>query len=105
MEYENIDELINMGEGYHIEFKFSQFFTVTFSRLSQLKTPVKTSGKIINLVQINSMITIPELAQDIGVTERSIERNIQKFKSDGELYRVDGARGGHWKIMNEIKSN
>lgn len=56
-------------------------FTATVHRrpVSEKKligvTP-KTSGKIIEFMRKNSLITIPELAEKIGVTERSVQRNI-----------------------------
>ena len=44
------------------------------------KVSVKTSEKILVLVQDNPLITIAELARSIGVTERSIERNLKNCK-------------------------
>ncbi len=34
----------------------------------------------------------------IGVTERSIERNIQKLQKEGKLKRIGIAKGGHWQV-------
>ncbi len=61
------------------------------------KTSGKTSGKILELIEENNEVTIPELAKQIGVTERTIERNIQKLKVANLLKRIDGAKGGHWE--------
>jgi len=55
--------------------------------------------KILQAVDRNNDVTIPELANLIGVTERSIERNIQKLQSDGLLKRVGGRKEGHWEIV------
>jgi len=63
------------------------------------ETSGKTSGKIVELMKANPEITIPELASQIGVTERSIERNIQALKVRKRLERIDGAKGGHWEII------
>lgn len=60
----------------------------------------KTSGKILFLIAGNTTITIPALAQAIGVTERSIERNIQQLQNQKLLQRVGGAKGGLWKILS-----
>ena len=49
----------------------------------------------------NPHITIPELAVKIGITERSIERNIQSIQAKGLLERVGPAKGGSWKIINK----
>ena len=40
---------------------------------TSVKKSVKTSGKILALICENALVTIPELAASIGVSERSIE--------------------------------
>lgn len=60
----------------------------------------KTSGKILNTIRQDGEITIPELALLIGVTERSVERNIQKLQSDGRLRRIGPAKGGRWEVVS-----
>jgi ATP-dependent DNA helicase RecG len=62
------------------------------------KTSGKTSGKILTYIKENNEITIPELAQLIGITERSVERNIPKLQEQNKLIRVGGAKGGLWKV-------
>ena len=59
----------------------------------------ETSAKILELIEANAYVTIPELALQIGVSERSIERNIQKLQEDGLLTRQGGAKGGRWSIL------
>jgi len=63
------------------------------------KVSGKTSGKILELMKSNSGITIPELALEIGVTERSIERNIQNLQKEGIIQRIGPAKGGHWEVI------
>jgi len=63
------------------------------------KTSEKTSEKILGLVGENNHITIAELASAIGVTGRSIERNIQKLQQYGKLKRVEPAKGGYWEVL------
>ena len=67
------------------------------------KTSGKTSGKILELIESNKNITIPEIASIIGVTERSIERNIQNLQKENKLKRVGSAKGGHWEIIKKEK--
>lgn len=59
----------------------------------------ETSGKILALIQATPHITIPELASAIGVTERSVERNIQKLKEEKLLTRIGADKGGSWAII------
>ncbi|WP_233189345.1 hypothetical protein [Geothermobacter hydrogeniphilus] len=42
---------------------------------------------------------MPELAVLIGITERSIERNIQKLQAQGLLRRVGGRKEGYWEVV------
>ncbi|MGB0373075.1 MAG: hypothetical protein ACPGN3_17230 [Opitutales bacterium] len=42
-----------------------------------------------------------ELAEMIGITERSIERNIQNLRKSGQLLRKEGAKGGHWEVLSK----
>ncbi len=62
------------------------------------KKSVKTSGKILALIRENALVTIPELAASIGVSERSIERNLKKLQAEKRLSRIGPANGGHWKV-------
>jgi Fic family protein len=64
------------------------------------KMPGKTSGKMLALIRENSQMTIPELALAIGVTERSIERNLQKLQQEKRLRRVGSAKGGYWEVID-----
>jgi ATP-dependent DNA helicase RecG len=63
------------------------------------ETSGKTSGKILEAMRQNKEITIPELAVSVGVTERSIEWNIQILQRKGFLLRIGPAKGGHWEVV------
>jgi len=59
----------------------------------------KTSGKILAALKQDGSLTIPALAAMIGVTERSIERNIKKLQTQSRLRRIGPAKGGHWEVI------
>ena len=63
------------------------------------KTSGETSGKILAALKQDGNLTIPELASFIGVTKRSIERNIKKLQEQGRLRRIGPAKGGHWEVQ------
>ncbi|MCG2738640.1 MAG: winged helix-turn-helix transcriptional regulator [Syntrophaceae bacterium] len=73
-------------------------FTVTVHRKAETSSE-KTSGKILAALKLDGELTIPGLAGLIGVTERSIERNIRKLQEQGQLRRIGPAKGGHWEIL------
>ncbi len=61
----------------------------------------KTSGLILDACRENPSVTIPEMAIAIGITERSVQRNIQKLQENGFLHREGGRKEGHWKVNDE----
>lgn len=63
----------------------------------------KTSEKILELIENNKNITIKELSESVGVSTRSIERNLTKLQKDKKLKRVGGDKGGYWEIMKHLK--
>lgn len=59
----------------------------------------KTSGKIISTLIKNPDATIPEMAEQIGISQRSIERNLQNLQKAKKIERVGPANGGYWKVI------
>ena len=91
------------GDFYTIVFHRKQYMTKSVEKMS-VKSSVKSSGKtadkIIKLMGENSLVTIPELAEALGVTTRAIEKQIAKLQKNGQLKRIGPAKGGYWKIIN-----
>jgi len=61
----------------------------------------KTSGKILAAIRDKAEITIPELADIVGVTQRSVERHLRKLQQEGALKRVGGRKHGHWEVAEQ----
>ncbi len=59
----------------------------------------KSSEKILRLIKANTQITIKQLAQELGLSTRTIEKNIAKLKLEKQLERIGGDKGGFWKTM------
>ncbi len=59
----------------------------------------KTSGKILEVCRERPFVTIPELAESTGITERSVQRNIRNLQRDGLLRRVGGRKEGYWQVI------
>ena len=66
-----------------------------------VKSSVKSSVKILNLIKVNSKISIPEIAERLKLSTRAIEKNIVKLRETGILKRVGPAKGGYWEIIKE----
>ena len=100
---ERIRSALTLANCPEVEARFNTMFTLEFKRPShqdsEVQTSVKTSVKIIQLIDDNNLITIPEMAKNIGVTTRSIERNIESLQTQGKLKRIGPDKGGHWQII------
>ena len=74
-------------------------FIVTVHRISQ-KSSGKSSGKILTLLTDNPQMTIPQLAQELGLSTRAVEKQIAKLRLKNLLKRVGPAKGGYWDVCN-----
>jgi len=61
----------------------------------------KTSAKILATIRDRGGITIPELANLVGVTPRSVERHIRNLRQEGYIKRVGGKKHGRWEVAEK----
>ena len=59
----------------------------------------KSSLKIVVCMQEDKNITIPEIAKQIGITERGVKKQISKLKADGKIKRIGPDKGGYWEVF------
>ena len=59
----------------------------------------KRLNKIVALIKADPEITMPELASKIGVSLRSVERNIQELQKRNVLKRIGATKKGHWEVI------
>ena len=69
------------------------------SQTNRRESVGKASGKILDAIRDRPSITIPELAGLIGITERSVQRNIQKLRQEALLRRLGGRKEGYWEVL------
>jgi predicted HTH transcriptional regulator len=60
----------------------------------------KSSGKILALIQDQPAISAPELAEQLGISVRAVEKHLANLKAAGKLRRVGSAKGGHWELTD-----
>ncbi|MDC9622941.1 Fic family protein [Xenorhabdus sp. XENO-7] len=58
----------------------------------------RTSQKILSFIADHPAITMSQLADELGVSRRTIERNIKVLQENGHLIRVGAKKGGYWQI-------
>lgn len=84
-------------------FQKEGIFTVILHRpiSKSVKGSEKSSEKIIELMKINSQITIAELAKVLSVSTRAIEKQNAKLKKQGIIERTGSNKSGFWVIIKE----
>jgi len=70
-----------------------------------VKRSVKTQDSILTHIDQDPKITIPDMAIELDISTRSIEKHIKILQSMGILQRIGPARGGHWKITPPSPTN
>ena len=64
-----------------------------------VKTPVKTSAMITNLLGENPKMTLAEVAASIGKSLSAVERASSSLVKSGKLRFVGPKKGGHWEVV------
>ena len=47
----------------------------------------------------NGSITIPEIADQLGMSTRAVEKQLAKLKEEKQIRRVGSSRGGKWEVI------
>ncbi len=84
--------------------KASEKTSVKASEKTATKTSGKTPESILLLVVQNPLIATAELSLVLGISTRSVARNLCKLQQAQRLVRVGGAKGGHWKVLQVLPS-
>jgi ATP-dependent DNA helicase RecG len=58
----------------------------------------KPDNKVLKLLSDRPEMTIPELAEALGITTRGVEKQIVKLRAGGHLRRIGPAKDGHWEV-------
>jgi ATP-dependent DNA helicase RecG len=63
------------------------------------KSSEKSSEKILRLIKAKPTISAAEIAQEIGITSRAVEKQIDTLKKAGMIRRIGPAKGGRWEVI------
>ena len=58
----------------------------------------KRLNKIIELIKRNNKISTKEIGERIGISKRTVLRDIEKLKKQNKLNREGSEKGGYWKV-------
>ncbi len=58
----------------------------------------KSSGKVLELLISKPNMTIPQLAEELHLTTRAIEKQLASLKKKGAITRIGPTKGGYWQV-------
>jgi ATP-dependent DNA helicase RecG len=70
--------------------------TFDFDRVSN----IKNADKVLELIQANPKITMPEMAENLSVTVRTVERIMSKLVEENIVRRDGAKKDGIWVIVS-----
>ena len=65
------------------------------------KSSEKSSEKILDLIKNKPTISAAEIAMEIDISTRGVEKQIRKLREAGIIKRVGADRGGYWEITTK----
>ncbi len=66
--------------------------------LKDVTKDVTIEIKILNLIKENASITTTDMARQLSVNRRTIQRGLEVLKSRGTIERKGGKRYGYWQV-------
>lgn len=93
---ENISQKMEFLKG-HVE--FTKEFVKEPSKFA--KEFVKASRQIYKLISQNSQISAAQMAENMGLSTRQVQKYLKRLQELGKITRVGGRKFGEWKIIDE----
>jgi ATP-dependent DNA helicase RecG len=89
---------------WHLEFPFSTTYLAQVSngrdaKKSSGKSSGKTDDKIIAIARKSPSVSIPQIAEILGISTRAVEKQIRQLKQAKRLRRIGPAKGGNWQVL------
>ena len=60
----------------------------------------KSSERILSLLRVYPKYSAKKLSDEIGITQKAIEKQLAKLKADGRIRREGPDKGGIWKVID-----
>jgi predicted transcriptional regulator len=53
----------------------------------------------LNILREQPELTIKEVAEQIGITQRGVEKSVANLRTEGKIRYVGPKKGGHWELL------
>lgn len=91
-------EYIVHGEDIMAKFSALQNTEILNSKAQDVTKDISIEVKLLALVKENASITTTEMAEQLSVNRRTIQRSLDVLKGKGIIERKGGKRYGYWEI-------
>ena len=99
------EPVIEEQDVYRIEIPYIptlQGSEVDTTQKSTLKSTLKGTRKdIVEIMWDSPYITIPQIAEQLGLNARGIAKHIKNLQDEGIIKRIGPDKGGHWEVVEE----
>ena len=103
-EYKQIEFMVKVRLNSNVKEQGSQTSSQRGSQRSSQRDLRTTSGRILNLLKQNPLITRERISVEIGISDRMVAKYLKDFQGKGVLERVGGKFGGQW-VINDVENN
>ncbi len=107
-EYKQIEFMVKVRLNSNVKEQGSQTSSQRGSQTSSQRGSQRdlrtTSGRILNLLKQNPLITRERISVEIGISDRMVAKYLKDFQEKGVLERVGGKFGGQW-VINDVENN
>lgn len=86
------------SETHHESSERKEISSETASKSSERKR--KSSERILDLIKNKPTISATEIAMEIDMSSRGVEKQIKKLREAGIIKRIGADFGGNWEIVN-----
>lgn len=82
----------------HMKSEYSEFTDKFTDKFTDIET------KIIQLVKLEPTISQSKLSEKIGVSKRTITKNMNNLQERKVIERIGNNKRGHWEVLLDKKS-
>ena len=74
---------------------------VSGEKSNVVETVVENEGHIVELIKNKRSITAKEIAENLTVSERTVQRYLKALQDNKTIKRIGSAKGGHWEVIDK----
>lgn len=90
--------------GYHVEREKNDDSSEKSNDGSEKKNEMSCKStdinkSILDAIKLNKKISAAEIAMQLGLSARAVEKRIRAMRESGAIRRVGPDKGGHWEVI------